>query len=108
MPESLASLNVKQQLILIMLITLLPPFLSSPSSHCEYLEEFPTQAFPQFTSLSGHEVPKRGLLAVVMQYGLNQTDSLGPDRAQDDWIQAWKSNFLHPVLYYYDKLPTGE
>ncbi|XP_075999253.1 FAD-dependent oxidoreductase domain-containing protein 2 [Genypterus blacodes] len=77
-------------------------------THCEYLEEFPIQAFPQFTQISGHEVPKNGILVVVLQYGLNHTDSLGRDRAQSDWAQAWKSNFLHPVVYYYDKLPTEE
>ncbi|KAF7658077.1 hypothetical protein LDENG_00017590 [Lucifuga dentata] len=78
------------------------------NSHCEYLEEFPVQALSDFSSLSGHEVPKRGLLVVIMQYGLNHTDTLGPDRSQKDWIQAWKSKFLHPVLYYYDTLPTEQ
>uniref|UniRef100_A0A667X2L5 FAD-dependent oxidoreductase domain containing 2 n=1 Tax=Myripristis murdjan TaxID=586833 RepID=A0A667X2L5_9TELE len=75
-------------------------------SHCEYLEEFPVQALPHFSSLSGHDVSRHGLLVLLMQYGLNHTDSLGPDRSESEWKQAWKSNFLHPVLYYYDKLPT--
>ncbi|XP_056143965.1 FAD-dependent oxidoreductase domain-containing protein 2 [Lampris incognitus] len=75
-------------------------------SHSVYLEEFPLQALPQFTSLSGHGIPKHGLLVLVMQYGLNRTDSLGPGRAESEWTQAWKSNFLHPVLYFYKKLPT--
>ncbi|XP_021411930.2 FAD-dependent oxidoreductase domain-containing protein 2-like [Oncorhynchus mykiss] len=75
-------------------------------SHCEYLEEFPLQALPQFSSLSGHQLSKHGLLVLVLQYGLNRTDSLGPGRAESEWTCAWRSNFLHPVLYYYDKLPT--
>uniref|UniRef100_A0A8C8GV54 FAD-dependent oxidoreductase domain-containing protein 2 n=1 Tax=Oncorhynchus tshawytscha TaxID=74940 RepID=A0A8C8GV54_ONCTS len=75
-------------------------------SHCEYLEEFPLQALPQFSSLSGHQLSKHGLLVLVLQYGLNRTDSLGPGRAESEWTRAWRSNFLHPVLYYYDKLPT--
>ncbi|KAJ7992751.1 hypothetical protein DPEC_G00281920 [Dallia pectoralis] len=75
-------------------------------SHCEYLEEFPIQALPQFSSLSGHRVSKHGLLVLILQYGLNPTDSLGPGRAESEWTRAWRSNFLHPVLYYYDTLPT--
>ncbi|CAB1342005.1 unnamed protein product [Coregonus sp. 'balchen'] len=75
-------------------------------SHCEYLEEFPLQALPQFSSLSGHQLSKHGLLVLVLQYGMNRTDSLGPGRAESEWTRAWRSNFLHPVLYYYDTLPT--
>ncbi|XP_028841516.1 FAD-dependent oxidoreductase domain-containing protein 2 [Denticeps clupeoides] len=75
-------------------------------SHCDYLEEFPIQALPQLVALSGHKVPKRGLLILVMQYGLNLNNTLGPGRAESEWTRAWKSNFLHPVLYYYDALPT--
>uniref|UniRef100_UPI0037E93EA2 FAD-dependent oxidoreductase domain-containing protein 2 n=1 Tax=Semicossyphus pulcher TaxID=241346 RepID=UPI0037E93EA2 len=77
-------------------------------SHCEYLEEFPLQALPQLSSLSGHEVSKHGLIVLVMQYGKKKIDYLGEDRSETDWTKAWKSNFLHPVLYYYDTLPTEE
>jgi len=78
------------------------------SSHCEYLEEFTLQALPQFSSLSGHEVSHHGMIVLVLQYGKKKIDYLAKGRANTDWTQAWKSNFLHPVLYYYDKLPTGE
>uniref|UniRef100_A0A665UN42 FAD-dependent oxidoreductase domain containing 2 n=1 Tax=Echeneis naucrates TaxID=173247 RepID=A0A665UN42_ECHNA len=77
-------------------------------SHCEYLEEFPIQALPQFSSISGHKVTKHGLIVVVMQYGKKKIDYLGRSRAETDWTKAWKSNFLHPVLYFYDTLPTEE
>nr|XP_061829585.1 FAD-dependent oxidoreductase domain-containing protein 2-like [Nerophis lumbriciformis] len=77
-------------------------------SHCQYVEEFPLQALPQFSSLSGHEVSGHGLLVLVMQYGKQKIDYLGGGRAVTDWTKAWKSNFLHPVLYYYDMLPTEE
>ncbi|XP_058510327.1 FAD-dependent oxidoreductase domain-containing protein 2 [Solea solea] len=77
-------------------------------SHCEYVEEFPVQALPQFSSLSGHEVSNHGLIVVVMQYGKTKIDFLGRTRAESDWTKAWKSNFLHPVLYFYDTLPTEE
>lgn len=77
-------------------------------SHCEYLEEFPLQALPQFSSLSGHEVSSHGLIVLLMQYGKKKIDYLGRSRAETDWTKAWKSNFLHPVLYYYETLPTEE
>ncbi|XP_056263726.1 FAD-dependent oxidoreductase domain-containing protein 2 isoform X2 [Pseudoliparis swirei] len=77
-------------------------------SHCEYLEEFTLQALPQFSSLSGHEVSHHGMIVLVLQYGKKKIDYLAKGRANTDWTQAWKSNFLHPVLYYYDKLPTVE
>lgn len=76
-------------------------------SHSQYLEEFPLQALPHFSSLSGHEVTN-GLILLVMQYGKKKIDYLGRNRAETDWTRAWKSNFLHPVLYYYDRLPTEE
>lgn len=82
--------------------------LLTQSSHCEYVEEFPLQALPQFSSLSGHEVSNHGLVILVMQYGKKKIDYLGRGRAVTDWTKAWKSHFLHPVLYYYDTLPTGE
>ncbi|XP_008328988.1 FAD-dependent oxidoreductase domain-containing protein 2 [Cynoglossus semilaevis] len=78
-------------------------------SQCEYVEEFPIQALPQFTSLSGHKVSLQGLIVIIMQYGKKVTDTLGPDRArQINWTTAWRSSFLHPVLYHYDTLPTEE
>ncbi|XP_062874938.1 FAD-dependent oxidoreductase domain-containing protein 2 [Trichomycterus rosablanca] len=77
-------------------------------SYCEYLEGFPVQALPQFSALSGRNVSVHGLLMVVMQYGLNRTDTLGPGRAESEWTKAWKSNFLHPVIYFYKTLPTGK
>lgn len=79
----------------------------SVRSHCDYLEEFPVQALPHFAALSGRRVPEHGLLVVIMQYGLNHTDTLGPGRAESEWTKAWRSNFLHPVIYYYSMLPTG-
>lgn len=84
------------------------PLSMTLSSHCEYVEEFTLQALPQFTSLSGHEVTHHGLIVLVMQYGKRKIDYLGLGRSETDWTKAWQSNFLHPVLYYYDTLPTGE
>ncbi|XP_068192921.1 FAD-dependent oxidoreductase domain-containing protein 2 isoform X2 [Antennarius striatus] len=76
-------------------------------SHCEYVEEFPVQALPQFSTVSGHEVSHHGMIILLFQYGKNKNvDFLGKDRAQTEWTEAWLSNFLHPVLYYFDTLPT--
>ncbi|XP_067089644.1 FAD-dependent oxidoreductase domain-containing protein 2 [Osmerus mordax] len=76
-------------------------------AQCEYLEEFPLQALPRFPSLSGRPAPPGGLLVLVLQYGLNRSsDPLGPGRAESEWPRAWRSNFLHPVLYFYHTLPT--
>ncbi|XP_043956433.1 FAD-dependent oxidoreductase domain-containing protein 2 [Gambusia affinis] len=77
-------------------------------SHCEYVEEFLLQALPRFPSLSGHDVSSQGLIVLVMQYGKRKIDYLGLGRSETDWTEAWKSNFLHPVLYYYDSLPTEQ
>ncbi|XP_068606447.1 FAD-dependent oxidoreductase domain-containing protein 2 [Brachionichthys hirsutus] len=76
-------------------------------SHCEYVEEFPVQALPQFSAISGHEVSPNGMIVLLFQYGKNKNaDFLGKDRARTEWTEAWLSNFLHPVLYYFDTLPT--
>lgn len=72
------------------------------------MEEFPVQALPHFPSISGHPISDQGLIVVVLQYGTRKIDFLGKGRAENDWTKAWKSNFLHPVLYYYDRLPTGK
>ncbi|XP_066563495.1 FAD-dependent oxidoreductase domain-containing protein 2 isoform X2 [Amia ocellicauda] len=72
----------------------------------QYLEEFPLQALAQLTALTGRAVGPGGLLVLVMEYGHSLTDSLGQNRSITDWALAWKSNFLHPVLYYYNTLPS--
>lgn len=80
----------------------------TPRSHVEYVEEFPVQAMPLFPLISGHEVSTGGVLVLLLQYGTRKVDFLGKDRAEKDWSKAWKSNFLHPVLYYYKTLPTSK
>lgn len=80
----------------------------NPRSHIEYVEEFPVQAMPVFPSISGHEISSSGVIVMLLQYGTRKIDFLGNDRAEKDWAKAWKSNFLHPVLYYYQTLPTSE
>jgi len=47
-----------------------------------------------------------------MQYGLNFSgpgnDIFRTDRATGEPSDAHNSNFLHPVFYYYDRLPSGK
>ena len=58
---------------------------------------------------SGHDAKR--VIVVIMQYG---RDFSGPgndvfriNRATGEPSDAHNSNFLHPVFYYFDKLPTG-
>lgn len=77
----------------------------------EYLEEFPVQMLAQLESLTGRRAP-HGLLAISMEYGHNFSgpgkDVFFRDRSVGHTQDAWQSNFLHPVIYYYQHLPTGE
>ncbi|XP_062607812.1 FAD-dependent oxidoreductase domain-containing protein 2-like [Saccostrea cucullata] len=76
----------------------------------DYLEEFPINLIDDLYKHSGHNATR--IIAIVMEYG---KDFSGPgndifriDRATGEPAEAHQSNFLHPVLYYYDKLPTAE
>lgn len=74
-----------------------------------YLEEFPINLIDELYKSSGHNATR--IIAIVLEYG---KDFSGPgndifriDRATGEPAEAHHSNFLHPVLYYYDKVPTG-
>lgn len=53
----------------------------------------------------------RDVLVITMEYGPDfsgpDKDTFRTDRATGDPVEAHRSNFLHPVLYYYKRLPTG-
>lgn len=73
-------------------------------------EEFPVQLLDSFPMHTGRTANRT--LVVVMEYG---PDFSGPgkdifryDRATGEPSEAHLSNFLHPVLYYYEQLPTRE
>ncbi|XP_071105479.1 FAD-dependent oxidoreductase domain-containing protein 2-like [Haliotis cracherodii] len=84
--------------------------LNEDGSMFEYFEEFPINLLHQFPSVTGH--PATRVIALVMQYGANFSgpgnDIFRVDRATGEPSEAHHSNFLHPVLYYYDQLPTEE
>lgn len=77
----------------------------------EYLEEFPVQMLAQLETITGRRA-RHGLFVINMEYGRNfsgpDKDVFFYDRSVGHTEDAWQSNFLHPVIYYYRHLPTGE
>ncbi|KAM4021437.1 FAD-dependent oxidoreductase domain-containing protein 2 isoform 2-T2 [Anomaloglossus baeobatrachus] len=86
--------------------------LGEDSMTFEYLEEVPAGCIPTVEKNTGRKVYDTGAFILVMEYGKNFS---GPDkdvfhynRAIGDAKAAWRSNFLHPVIYYYKQLPTEQ
>jgi len=77
----------------------------------EYLEDFPINLLHELPERTGHSITEPGLIVVVLEYGANYSapgkDVFRRDRATGDAEYADLSNFLHPVFYYYQTLPTG-
>uniref|UniRef100_T1JNK9 FAD-dependent oxidoreductase domain-containing protein 2 n=1 Tax=Strigamia maritima TaxID=126957 RepID=T1JNK9_STRMM len=82
--------------------------LQKNNTEFEVLEEFPVQLLHQLPKLTGHLVDK--FFVIIMEYGPDfsgpDKDTFRPDRATGDPLEAHRSNFLHPVFYFYTKLPT--
>ena len=82
----------------------------SDGTDVEYLEEFPLQQLPHLSSVSGHAATR--ILVMVMQYGANYSgpgkDIFHESRAIGIVQLAHLSNFLHPVFYYYETMPSGK
>jgi len=77
----------------------------------EYLEEFPINLLHELPERTGHNVSEPGLIVVLLEYGANFSgpgkDVFRHGRSTGDAEYADLSNFLHPVFYYYQTLPTG-
>ncbi|KAM6285631.1 FAD-dependent oxidoreductase domain-containing protein 2 [Spheniscus humboldti] len=75
----------------------------------EYLEEYPVGVLAELETQTGRKAPN-GLFVVIMEYGRNfsgaDKDVFYYNRAVGEAQHAWQSNFLHPVIYYYKRLPT--
>ncbi|NXQ99060.1 FXRD2 protein, partial [Sagittarius serpentarius] len=75
----------------------------------EYLEEYPVGVLAELEMQTGRKAPS-GLFVVIMEYGRNfsgaDKDVFYYNRAVGEAQHAWQSNFLHPVIYYYKRLPT--
>ncbi|PIO35235.1 hypothetical protein AB205_0084870 [Aquarana catesbeiana] len=78
----------------------------------EYLEELPVGILPMFEKSTGRKVYSAGFFVLIMEYGKNfsgaDKDVFHYNRAIGDAKAAWRSNFLHPVIYFYKQLPTEE
>lgn len=70
----------------------------------EYFEEIPIGVLPEFEKHTGRTF-ERGII-VNLEYGKNfsgpGSDPFKEDRATGEAQEAHTSNFLHPVLYYYE------
>ncbi|XP_063796385.1 FAD-dependent oxidoreductase domain-containing protein 2 [Pseudophryne corroboree] len=82
------------------------------SNTFEYLEEVQAGVLPMLEKNTGRKTYDVGLFVLVMEYGKNFS---GPDkdvfrynRAIGEAKIAWRSNFLHPVIYYYKHLPSEQ
>ncbi|XP_008108857.1 FAD-dependent oxidoreductase domain-containing protein 2 [Anolis carolinensis] len=83
--------------------------LKENATEFEYLEEYPVGVLQDLEWHTGRKV-QNGLFVIMLDYGKNFS---GPDkdvfyynRAVGEPQHAWQSNFLHPVIYYYKRLPT--
>ncbi|XP_006890221.1 PREDICTED: FAD-dependent oxidoreductase domain-containing protein 2 [Elephantulus edwardii] len=85
--------------------------LKENATRFEYLEEFPMQMLAQLETLTGREA-KHGLFVINLEYGRNYSgpdkDVFFYDRSVGHMEDAWQSNFLHPVIYFYRHLPTEQ
>ncbi|XP_063886508.1 FAD-dependent oxidoreductase domain-containing protein 2-like [Scylla paramamosain] len=74
----------------------------------ELLEEFPVHLLAQLEDLTGREAGE--VVVMLMEYGPDfsgpEKDTFRMDRSTGDPLEAHRSNFLHPVLYYYKRVPT--
>ena len=70
-----------------------------------YLEEVPVDLLPSLEKSTGHYADR--FIVVNLQYGQEFSgpgkDVFNEERATGEPSDAHNSNFLHPVLYYYDK-----
>lgn len=86
-------------------------FISRDANTFEYLEELPVGILPMFEKSTGRKVYSAGFFVLIMEYGKNfsgaDKDVFHYNRAIGDAKAAWRSNFLHPVIYFYKQLPTG-
>ena len=77
----------------------------------EYFEEFPIQLLHKFTEVTGFNITHREVLVVNLEYGNTfkgpAEDVFRVDRAATSARYAELSNFLHPVIYYYNNIPDG-
>ncbi|XP_048448900.1 FAD-dependent oxidoreductase domain-containing protein 2, partial [Rhincodon typus] len=83
--------------------------LQKNATEFEYLEEYPIGALPHLQENTGRNAAN-GLFVINLEYGSNfsrpEADVFHPSRSVGEPRHAWLSNFLHPVIYFYKRLPT--
>ncbi|XP_043535910.1 FAD-dependent oxidoreductase domain-containing protein 2 isoform X1 [Chiloscyllium plagiosum] len=83
--------------------------LQKNATEFEYLEEYPIGALPHLQENTGRNAAN-GLFVINLEYGSNfsrpEADVFHPSRSVGEPRYAWLSNFLHPVIYFYKRLPT--
>ncbi|KAF4519833.1 hypothetical protein B566_EDAN006847 [Ephemera danica] len=71
--------------------------------------EFPAALLSRLEAMTGLKAPE-GVIVSVLEYGPDFSgpgkDTFRPDRATGDPLEAHRSNFLHPVFYFYPRLPS--
>lgn len=82
---------------------------SEDDTEAIYLQSYPCALVSRIPKVSGHPVPGK-LFVISMEYGKNSSgpakDVFREDRAVGSAKEAHTSNFLHPIVYYYEQLPT--
>lgn len=75
----------------------------------KYLEEVPVELLTDFKNSTGHSIYR--FIVINLQYGPGFSgaghDVFRSARATINPGDAHNSNFLHPVLYYYDRPISG-
>uniref|UniRef100_H2YH93 FAD-dependent oxidoreductase domain-containing protein 2 n=1 Tax=Ciona savignyi TaxID=51511 RepID=H2YH93_CIOSA len=75
-----------------------------------YLEAYPCSMLSRLPRVTGHPTPE-GIMVIAMEYGKNFSPGKDPfhdERVTNEPSQAHQSNFLHPVMYYYNHLITDQ
>ena len=84
-------------------------FFCRDAETAHYFHEVTISSLVDFESVTGY--PLQRCIVMVMEYGGGYSgpgkDVFNPGRATAFANRAHKSNFLHPVLYYYDSPPNG-
>ncbi|XP_076820048.1 FAD-dependent oxidoreductase domain-containing protein 2-like [Clavelina lepadiformis] len=74
-----------------------------------YLEAFPCSLAPKIKTTSGHEAD-HAFMMIALEYGKNFSgpgkDPFNEERVTSIPSEAHRSNFLHPILYHYDRRIT--
>jgi hypothetical protein len=82
--------------------------INNNSNYVEYIEEFPFNLLNNFNQTTGYLI-NGSFIVINYQYGADFSgpgkDVFKKDRAVGSINMAHESNFIHPVLYYFNEFP---